>query len=111
MPYETFWDNIYQLPAGSSLLFNGFTLDICKWYELDKVIKEIEAPRNEKEFIERFQEITNDSIRNNITADVPVGMNLSGGINSALLLGLIHKNAPYLPIKAFSYYNENKLSN
>ena len=111
MPYETFWDNIYQLPAGSSLLFNGFTLNICKWYELDKAIKEIEVPQDEKEFIERFQEITNDSIRNNIAADVPIGMNLSGSINSALLLGLIHKNAPYLPIKAFSYYNENKLSN
>ncbi|BCI63719.1 asparagine synthase (glutamine-hydrolyzing) [Coprobacter secundus] len=111
MPYETFWDNIYQLPAGSSLLFNGFTLNICKWYELDKAIKEIEVPQDEKKFIERFQEITNDSIRNNIAADVPIGMNLSGSINSALLLGLIHKNAPYLPIKAFSYYNENKLSN
>ena len=36
MPYETFWDEVYQLPAGYCLFFNSSSLDVRQWYEFDK---------------------------------------------------------------------------
>ncbi|MCH5329292.1 MAG: hypothetical protein J1E02_09745, partial [Coprobacter sp.] len=110
LPHETFWDGISQLPGGSLLFFNGFTLDIHRWYEPEQAVRETEIPQSEEELVERFQSISDDSIRRNITAGAPIGINLSGSIGSSLLLGLIRKNAPYLPIKVYSYYNDGKLS-
>lgn len=110
MPYETFWDEVYQLPAGYCLFFNSSSLDVRQWYEFDKAVQSVEIPESETEAAERFLSLAEDSVRYNLDAAVPVGFNLSGGIDSSFLLGLIHRLFPHDPFKVYSYYGGDKFS-
>lgn len=104
MPYETFWDNVYQLPAGHSLYFDGYSLDVKRWYEFEKSVREIELPESEREITNLYVDLLEESVRYNLEADVPVGINLSGGFDSSLLLGMVHKILETIPMNTYSFY-------
>lgn len=110
MPYETFWDEVYQLPAGYCLSFNSLSLNVQRWYEFDKAVQSVEIPDSETEAAERFLSLAEESVRYNFHAAAPVGFNLSGGFDSSFLLGLIHRLVPHDPLKVYSYYGGDKLS-
>ncbi|WP_455497499.1 asparagine synthase (glutamine-hydrolyzing) [Coprobacter sp.] len=110
MPYETFWDEVYQLPAGYCLFFNSLSLDVQRWYEFDKAVQSVEIPNSETDAAERFLSLAEESVRYNFDAAVPVGFNLSGGFDSSFLLGLIHRLSPHEPLKVYSYYGGDKFS-
>lgn len=111
MPYETFWEDIYQLPAGHYLSYNGYSMDVRKWYEFEKEIEKIEIEESEEEITNHFMSLAEESIRYNLNSDVSMGFNLSGGIDSSFLLGLIHKVAKNEPLKVYSHYCGDKRSN
>lgn len=110
MPYETFWDEIYQLPAGHCLFFNSYALTVQQWYEFDKAVQSVEIPDSETDAAERFLSLAEESVRYSLNAAVPVGFNLSGGIDSSFLLGIIHRLFPNRPFKVYSYYGGDKLA-
>ncbi len=104
MPYETFWDNVYQLPAGHVLYFDGYSFDVRRWYEFEKSVQNIELFGSEREITERYIKMLEESVRYNLDADVPVGVNLSGGFDSSLLLGMVHKVSKTVPMNTYSFY-------
>jgi asparagine synthase (glutamine-hydrolysing) len=53
------------------------------------------------EFIKRLRERLDDTIREHVLADVPVGHFLSGGLDSAVVAGLMSRRAA-TPLKTFS---------
>ncbi len=54
------------------------------------------APRSEREYVQGFREVLEESVKTRLRADVPVGCYLSGGIDSCAVLGLaaLHHNGP-----------------
>ncbi|MCP9613049.1 asparagine synthase (glutamine-hydrolyzing) [Coprobacter tertius] len=108
MPYETFWENVYQLPAGHSLFFDGFSLDVWQWYDFKQAVSEIAVPNNEKPAAERLLSLADNAILSNLDTDVPIGINLSGGIDSSFLLGLLNRHCD-IPLQIYSYYSGDKL--
>jgi asparagine synthase (glutamine-hydrolysing) len=103
LPNETFWQNIHQLPGGHFLTFKNNSLQIKKWYFFEERISKLQSQfkDNEEEYITN---LLLKAINLRFRADVPVGFNLSGGLDSSTLLALIDqqdidKNA----VEAFTF--------
>lgn len=79
---ETIYTDISRVPAGQVLTYTlpGFEARTQTIYTPSKrfVIKNME------EAVAKFDELFSESVRNTLQSDVPVGLFLSGGIDSAL---------------------------
>jgi asparagine synthase (glutamine-hydrolysing) len=116
LPNETFWKDIHQLPGGYLLEFeveinediNHKGLVIEQWYNFIENVNRIEA-LEEYQLINKYLDILNDAIKLRFIADVKVGFNISGGLDSSLLLALVNKNfSQKEAIEAFTFYSNNK---
>jgi asparagine synthase (glutamine-hydrolysing) len=88
---RTFWRDIAALPPGHSMVWKNGTLRISCWYDLaDRVGPELDASP-ESDVRREYLELLEDSVTLRFRADVPVGINLSGGLDSSALLALVHR--------------------
>ena len=87
---RTFWQDVLSLPPGHSLTWRDGKLRVKRWYDLAAQAKLIEDTRPIKEVEEEYLALLMDSVRLRFRSDVPVGINLSGGLDSSTLLGLVH---------------------
>ncbi len=85
---RTFWKNISALPGGHFLNWENNQLEIKRWYDLaENTTRLDERPLETVE--EEYQALMEDSVRLRFRSDVPVGINLSGGLDSSALLGVV----------------------
>ncbi|MZP67336.1 MAG: asparagine synthase (glutamine-hydrolyzing) [Bacteroidales bacterium] len=110
MPHETFWKNIHQLPAGYWLevdVDHQLTPDEIKpvrWYDFVSRIKE-SGFLDSLSLNEKYFALLKESIRFRFRSDVPVGFNISGGLDSSALLAIINNEYPdNNSIEAFTFY-------
>lgn len=100
---ETFWEGIYSLPAGHKLHWKDNILTVSEWYDLASHIGEIDK-RPLDEITAEYLEMLGDSVRLRFRSDVPVGINVSGGIDSSILLGLVQKfQSDQGSVKAYTF--------
>lgn len=111
MPSETFWQDIQQLPGGHFLTLKRGRLQISRWYYFEDNIRKIQPgwkEADETSITERYCELLQESIALRFRADVQVGFNVSGGLDSSLLLALIKHCFPLNnSIHAFTFYTGN----
>ena len=87
---DTFWDGVRRLPPGHAMTWRDGTLRIACWYDLaERAGPELDR-RPEAEVEEEYLALLHDAVRLRFRADVPVGINLSGGLDSSALLGVVH---------------------
>jgi asparagine synthase (glutamine-hydrolysing) len=86
---ETFWKEIFALPAGHFLTWKDGQISISRWYDLAEKTSGDFDTRSDLEVQEEYLELMKESVRLRFRADVPVGINLSGGLDSSTLLGLV----------------------
>lgn len=100
---QTFWNQIDKLQAGHMLVWQHNQITIKPWYNL---IDKIHADhRDVAEVEEELLSLLEDAVRLRFRADVPIGVCLSGGLDSSLLLALIQKvKGKDFPIHAFTFY-------
>lgn len=107
---ETLFEGIYKLPAGHYLqLKNGvLSSPIQYWDVFDNVNMHT---GNELEIQQQLIEQLETSVKYRMVSDVPVGVFLSGGVDSSLNAALFSKISKQ-PVKAFSigYKNDQALS-
>jgi len=101
---NTFWNRIYKLLPGSILTLKDGTIKIKKWYDLfDHTGKDFDT-RPLEEVTEIYLALLENSVRLRFRSDVPVGINLSGGLDSSALLSLVNKvQGEESDIKAFTF--------
>ncbi len=87
-PYTGF-KNILKLPAGFYLKYKNGKLEIKQYWDID--IKE-GSDYNEDELIEQLDFLLNEGVRLQMISDVPVGILLSGGLDSSLIAAMMRKN-------------------
>ncbi|MCL4793565.1 MAG: asparagine synthase (glutamine-hydrolyzing) [Bryobacteraceae bacterium] len=98
---DTFWAGARTLPAGHCLTVRDGRISVRRWYhfpsgELD--------PRPAAEVEEEYRSLIEESVRLRFRADVPVGINLSGGLDSSLLLALVQSiRGADAEVKVFSF--------
>jgi len=82
MQGDTLFQNIREVPAGARLIFDGETLEEIQWWELPS----FDGPyKKDKEYVDELRELLKDSVKLRLQGDVPVGLLLSGGLDSAIL--------------------------
>ncbi len=108
---ETFFANIERLPAGSRVVARDGTLRIEDYWDLDP--SRTVRFRNEAEYGERFREIFTRSVRYCMNVGLPLGSNLSGGLDSSSIVcvadALRRQAGETEPMHTFSLSFEDKL--
>lgn len=104
MPWETFFQNIEQLPGGHLLNFSDGNLSIEKWYDFKEEVAKIPKGLNLEQAKDIYSRLLKESIFLRFRSDVPVGFNISGGVDSSLLLALVNKFKYNEKIHAYTFY-------
>jgi asparagine synthase (glutamine-hydrolysing) len=112
LPHETFWNRIHQLPAGhffeinvtSDQHINEAQVKPIVWYDFVQRVRQ--TPQLEVgELKEQYHYLLKESINLRFRADVPVGFNISGGLDSSTLLAMVNEAFPgNNTIEAFTFY-------
>lgn len=108
MPSETFYTDIFQLPGGHFLEYQEGNLKIDKWYNFEKNLSKYSEIISFEEAKKSYSEILTESIALRFRADVPIGFNISGGVDSSLLLALVNRLHGNKHIKAYTFYTGDK---
>jgi asparagine synthase (glutamine-hydrolysing) len=86
-PYTGFLE-ILKLPPANYLVLQDGELAIRQYW----AIQASEQAENESELRDRLDALLNDSVRLQMIADVPVGIFLSGGLDSSVVAALMRRN-------------------
>ncbi|MGH9939659.1 MAG: asparagine synthase (glutamine-hydrolyzing), partial [Blastocatellia bacterium] len=87
---RTFWKGVRQLPPGHYLTWqDGVGTRITRWYDLAERSGGQYDSRPVEQTWEEYLSLLTDSVRLRFRSDVPVGVNLSGGLDSSMLLALV----------------------
>ncbi|RVT75894.1 asparagine synthase (glutamine-hydrolyzing) [Flavobacterium sufflavum] len=117
-PKETFWSDIVELPGGHFLEYDGKNLFLKKWYYFEEEVAKQPKNITFEQAKEQYVGLLKDSIKLRFRADVPVGFNISGGLDSSVLLALVNlqendKNQKSVignlqsAINAYTFYTNN----
>jgi len=102
----------HKLEAGSFLEIDlSLQLKIWKYWDVRKVYEQTEfIDGSDSELIQDCENRLSESFQLRMVADVPVGVFLSGGIDSTLVTALLQKDMN-TPLNTFTIGFENKLYN
>ncbi len=102
---RTFWRGVSSLPAGHLLTWRaGSPIQIRRWYDLAERVGEDFDVRPASTVREEYMALLQESVRLRFRSDVPVGINLSGGLDSSTLLGLVQVvQGADSDVKAFTF--------
>ncbi len=85
-PEETFFENIFKLPAASTLYYTPATKELIieKYWDIDPLMQDEKI--SDTEAIEKFQHLFSASVKRRLRSDVAIGTSLSGGLDSSSVL-------------------------
>ena len=87
---RTFWEGVRNLPGGHLLTWQNGSLAMEQWYDLAGSAGDESDGRPEAEVASEYRALLEESVRLRFRSDVAVGINLSGGLDSSSLLGVVH---------------------
>lgn len=97
---ETLYAGIRRLPAGHSLTWRNGAVTIAPYWDLAFAEGTLDD-RSDASLVDEYRERFRDAVRMRLMADVPLGMFLSGGIDSAAITAVMSELVDE-PIKTFS---------
>jgi asparagine synthase (glutamine-hydrolysing) len=105
---ETFFKNIYQLMPGYTLTIKKGMLAISQYWYLPDELHKVRF-KKDSEYADAFLDLVKKSIQLQLRSDVPIGMSVSGGLDSSLLTGVVNdvvKGQKNLNLFHFGYGSE-----
>lgn len=103
----TFWKGIRHLPAGSFLRWTPATgATVHPWYDVAEAVQVQGVDgRDDAAVSEELHALLCESLRLRFRSDVPVGICLSGGLDSSLLLGVYRAVfGADAPVETYTFY-------
>jgi asparagine synthase (glutamine-hydrolysing) len=109
---QTLFRGVRRLLPGHTLLWRDGHTEIKKYWDVSFTAgdddDDRETRRSDKQYIDEWTELFRESVRLRLMADVPLGMFLSGGIDSSAIAAMMSKMVSE-PIKTFSVaFNERE---
>jgi asparagine synthase (glutamine-hydrolysing) len=98
------YKNIYKLPGGSfmKLNLNTFKLQISQYWEF-KIDTDFQLlKRSENDLADELRFLLTQAVERRMIADVPVGIFLSGGLDSSSILACARKSTSSSDIRTYS---------
>src|SRR5690348_5621830 len=96
---QTLFRGIKKLPPGHLLVLEDGQVQVRRYWEL--VLGDYRPAVNLDEAVEEFGALLQETVRRHLISDVPVGMLLSGGLDSSAVAALMAANRPQ-PIATFT---------
>ncbi|HYP26967.1 MAG TPA: asparagine synthase (glutamine-hydrolyzing) [Blastocatellia bacterium] len=96
---ETLFRGIKRLMPGHTLVWSDGRVEINRYWDVS--FAKSEDSLSDREYVGRFTELFEESVRLRLMADVPLGMFLSGGIDSSAIASVMSRMV-HDPIKTFS---------
>jgi asparagine synthase (glutamine-hydrolysing) len=110
---DTIFSSVKKLNPGNYLRIVKGHVSIHTYYELPA--KELTPPPSYSSAIQTVQELLDDAVQKRLVADVPLGVFLSGGVDSSVITGIASRHKKGL--KSFSigfpnepYFDESKFA-
>ncbi len=101
---ETLYRSVKRLMPGHTMVWKDGKIDIREFWDLSFEPKH--EARSDAEYIDEWRELFRQSVELRLMADVPLGMFLSGGIDSSAIAAMMSTMVTE-PIKSFSVaFNE-----
>jgi asparagine synthase (glutamine-hydrolysing) len=97
----TIFDGIRKLAPGTMLVLEGGEYREERWYNYTP--KPFQFPRSEEEVVEELLDLYRGAVKRHLLSDVPVGILLSGGLDSGLLLALMNEQGGPWPAYTVGY--------
>lgn len=96
---QTMFKNINKLPAGHYLKLENGSIEIKEYWDLRMAASPTTLSYHEA--VERQKELLNEAVQSHLISDVPLGVFLSGGLDSSSIVALMRKHISG-PIKTFT---------
>ncbi len=91
---ETCFQGIFQLKPGHRALVDADGMHIDRWWH--------PTPRTSDDPVGVFRDLFQDAVRLRMRSDVPVGSSLSGGLDSAAIVGMMRRVEPSAEVRTFT---------
>jgi asparagine synthase (glutamine-hydrolysing) len=88
---KTLFKGIFKLPPGHIMQVNAGSVRTERFWQW---IPQIRKKWHEQDLIEEYQGLLDDAVRLQLRSDVPLGLFLSSGIDSGVLLAIMNKYSP-----------------
>ncbi len=99
---QSIYKNVQKLQPGHYITFKeGEEPRITKYWSTPDANTSHSFLASKENYIEYFESILSDAVRRQMISDVPIGVFLSGGIDSSLVASLMQENSA-TPIKTFT---------
>ena len=98
---ETLFAGVKRLLPGHTLMWRDGQLEIRQYWDVSFAAEGAESNRGDEDLIAEWFELFKTSVRLRLMADVPLGMFLSGGIDSSAIAAVMSEMVDE-PIKTFS---------
>ncbi len=95
---DTIYEGVYQLRPGEALRIGQGRVEVFRYYRPEQSMSPSQWTTVE-EAKEQFVEIFRDTVHAHLVSDVPVGLFLSGGVDSAAVLAMMQERGP---VKTFT---------
>jgi len=100
----TLFKGIRKLPPGHSMFYEKGTIQLTRYWEIPAETKQ---GIGEAALAEELREILSDSVKLRMISDVPLGVVLSGGVDSSSVVAMMSELSDR-PVKSFSIRFEDR---
>jgi asparagine synthase (glutamine-hydrolysing) len=106
---ETLFSGIKRLLPGHTLLWHDGKVEIKRYWDVS-FARSADPSRRDQDFVDEWADLFRTSVRLRLMADVPLGMFLSGGIDSSAIAAVMSTMVSE-PIKTFSVAFQEREAN
>ncbi len=105
---RSIYERVWKLPGGHSFTFDLASRALKTWRWWEFVLESVGTPKDEETLCEEIRGTLERAVQRRLMSDVPLGVFLSGGIDSSAIAALAAKHVPAGQLNTFSIgFNES----
>ena len=99
---RSIYERVWKLPGGHSFRFHlrSGVLEVFRWWEF--ILEPVSSPPDIDSLCEEIRDTLDRAVKRRMISDVPLGVFLSGGVDSSAIAALAAKHLPAGQLNTFS---------